>query len=692
VVDEAPSKPIETELLGLPSDLRLLRLYVEPGNHVGVERANANVVEGEDTGRRVSVNECGLPGSGTYEVAFPKNVGFTPWDRPLGDEFWSIGVTEDVEVQVTVLDPGMPVTEYDDGDTSIVASSYTVPLTVQMELGASVSLHAGGRVTAFSNLQDEVPLASFDSARSLSSLLARTTGRDRQGSRTNLALTVEGTVDSPPQVFRHDRVNTEGLKVLTNGAFSEPALFLLIGPSASGKTTLAEHMARQLHDMGRRSQRFTEFPILLEMARSGDERFHLHEDREGFELLDPSAYQDALRVLVDEMRKEFAKSVVPPDLIVELAPDGFWAETLTIPPELLDAAHVLHVETNFDDCIDRLTARSALPGADNHGFDANVWRQLFAHDNSGFTIQLAQARAKNEPMVAVFYNGTGSHLVAAARQFAEYGVATSTTAAFRRLLGPSGDRLIVPGEARTASVPHGQSLHGLVTRRKTELIAAVADTRLLKRQDVKVYGEAAIDYQTVDPQNINFSTFYLQKSQLMGLCRVYTELYELGIDPFDMSGYISYECNGQQFNLVPIVVERTQETVVGDGGITTTAESLTAADGAHTLYLARLIGEPIGVVVVSGVNIPFYAIPNIGDLAIPGDTVPANKKLYRVPASEASAFYRDFGPFRTTGLRTVGEGHASDFDTGFESALEGLRVARLDHLHAFPTGLGRALA
>ena len=138
-------------------------------------------------------------------------------------------------------------------------------------------------------------------------------------------------------------------------------------------------------------------------------------------------------------------------------------------------------------------------------------------------------------------------------------------------------------------------------------------------------------------------------------------------------------------------MERTRETVVGHAGKTTTAESLTAADGAHTLYLARRLERSVGMLVVSNVETPFYAVPNVGDLAVPGDMVPEDKKLYSVSPATASEYYRDFGPFRSTGLRTVGEMALSDFDTQFETELTHLAEAQFRFLGVDPTPLARAL-
>ena len=523
IASELLRSDIAFETEPLPPGLTRLFVDLGPGNRLSVARRTfpTSTFSSENVALRTTVTNVA---ENEAKLQFVNNGAGER--ASLGHEACFVDVGPETQVTVRVVSPA--------GHRDILTmSAQDMPVDVEMEVGSSVSLNSGGRVTVVEQLGDRQSLGVFTSTASGSPLMVETTDDGK--------LQAWGTVDVPPVLSDHTRFSVGQLKILTSGTKRDPAVFLLIGPSAAGKTTVRSHMQRRLGELGHTVKTYTEFPLLLEMAQQGDSRFRLHADNNGFEMLDASAYQDALRKIVEQMKHDYQASIATPDFIIELAPDGFWSETLTIPTAILDAAHVMHIEVDADTCIERLGLRAQESGADNHHFDPNVWRALFAHDNSAFILQLATAREATGPIVSVFHNHPGADLIRAARQFAEYGSAISTAAGFQRLLGPSDLPMTMPGveQSRAPGPTKSVRFTNVRSERLPVLFDKVRKTRLLKRPDVRVYEHADIKYDVLDPANVNFSTKYLMKSQLITLCRAYRSLYERGIDPFNLRGQIS---------------------------------------------------------------------------------------------------------------------------------------------------------
>lgn len=425
----------------LPSGIKRLAVEVGPATRVHVSEAvmPVNTYSAPD---EVVVR---VSGSGSDTCAISVGTTSAPQLHPATNKnVCLIDAEAGVEVGATVHSlPRLPDSVNSRENLAFVSDHFRADVT--MELGASVHLARGGRVTVVRKIGEQDPIGFFDSGASEGPLRVETFS-DGQ-------VLVNGVVQEPPVLGDHNRFSISRLTIRNSAPVQQPAVFILVGPSAAGKTTMSGYMIRRLEEMGRNARRYTEFPILLEMAQQGDPRFDLHVDGNGFELKDPSAYQDALERLFDNVRKDQSPGSVPCDVIIELAPDGRWDDSLTVPPSLMQMANVLHVSTDPEDCLNQLRSRAKLSGIDNHAFDDGVWRTLFEHDNSGFITQVAQSRQLGDPLVGVFYNHPGSDLIRAARQFVEYGVATTILASYQSGAAASRRPLSLPmaGQVCTSS-------------------------------------------------------------------------------------------------------------------------------------------------------------------------------------------------------------------------------------------------
>ncbi|HCI79822.1 MAG TPA: hypothetical protein DHW02_09035 [Ktedonobacter sp.] len=147
-------------------------------------------------------------------------------------------------------------------------------------------------------------------------------------------------------------------------------LFLL-GRPGCGKSRTARHLTEFVKSFSWTTQRFKDYDILAEMAKT-DTRFRLLDN--GFDILKGSAFDDALHILDDNVRKycqniETNQPNTNQLIIIELARSNYDDAFKHFTSNMLDDASFLLIDVEFGKCKDRIKKRIASPEPntnDNH--------------------------------------------------------------------------------------------------------------------------------------------------------------------------------------------------------------------------------------------------------------------------------------------------------------------------------------
>ena len=175
------------------------------------------------------------------------------------------------------------------------------------------------------------------------------------------------------------------------------------------------------------------------------------------------------------------------------------------------------------------------------------------------------------------------------------------------------------------------------------------------------YKNAKIELRTVDPNELNPSTFYLLKGNVDFQREMRASLLaKEGVDSLKLDGGLEILNGNENWRLIPPIVELTEEKVFfanDRGDVTYPAFTIvkipTIVDGANRCALARGIGSTINVLYISGVSYdhPFYALPNEWEKVQIHEEVPLMglKKYYR--RKDSYVLYRDFSVLGCGGPR-----------------------------------------
>jgi len=162
--------------------------------------------------------------------------------------------------------------------------------------------------------------------------------------------------------------------------------------------------------------------------------------------------------------------------------------------------------------------------------------------------------------------------------------------------------------------------------------------------DAKPYADATIELARIRVKDVHPCQFYALYQTLDRIKDIYHAFNKLGIDIFDLEGYLTYRTRNESVlhTLLPVIIEDEYKDNTG------TVVSL-LVDGLNRMCLARRIHRrKILAVRIKHVNrvYPLPAFPNehgwsdVRQMEVLPD--PQDKRRWRFPIGEAYNYYRDF--------------------------------------------------
>jgi len=190
-------------------------------------------------------------------------------------------------------------------------------------------------------------------------------------------------------------------------------VLFILGRPGSGKSTAARHIVDQvrLHYNDWSTVRINDYDILYEMSRV-DKRFSstAYDGYDGFDVLDHSAFDDALCRLKNRIAKEIKSNAKRKLIIIEFARDDYSKTLKRFFPELLRNAYFLFIDTSIPICKQRIHERVSKPLAERIAEDDRfvspfIFETYYRRDNqryfSSVAIQLEKESHVSESHVGV---------------------------------------------------------------------------------------------------------------------------------------------------------------------------------------------------------------------------------------------------------------------------------------------------
>jgi adenylate kinase family enzyme len=164
------------------------------------------------------------------------------------------------------------------------------------------------------------------------------------------------------------------------------AIVFVFGSPGSGKTTAARYIERimQASGNGWSSIRFNDYKILDDWfhADSGYKRFRARE-HDGFDILDPDIYDEALRVLKYEVQK-YKPSTENGFVIIEFARCDYRNALEEFGRVFLQNAFFLFIDSDLESCVQRVHERVRHPDTLDDHFTSEFVFECYRQGQSNY--------------------------------------------------------------------------------------------------------------------------------------------------------------------------------------------------------------------------------------------------------------------------------------------------------------------
>lgn len=157
-----------------------------------------------------------------------------------------------------------------------------------------------------------------------------------------------------------------------------PIKLFLLGRPGCGKSSATRHIIKHLQNKRRSIKRFKDFDILKEM--SSEEQYKQDFKAtlyDGFDVVNEYVFDEALKELETRLHRYISKAGVNKIIIVEFARNDYVKAFQYFSSFVLNDAHVLLIDTDLDECIERVKRRMDDPKSDDDHYVSEEAIQKF---------------------------------------------------------------------------------------------------------------------------------------------------------------------------------------------------------------------------------------------------------------------------------------------------------------------------
>lgn len=160
-------------------------------------------------------------------------------------------------------------------------------------------------------------------------------------------------------------------------------LFVL-GLPGSGKSTIARYIRSYARDKGWETNRFNDYAILQDMFLADNEcKQFKPADLGGFDILDLTAFDTALKVLEQEVNQYFISAKSDEIILIEFARNDYEKAFYLFSQLSLEDAYFLYLDAKIDICRQRILNRIANPSCGDDYYVSEYIFDAYYHGDNG---------------------------------------------------------------------------------------------------------------------------------------------------------------------------------------------------------------------------------------------------------------------------------------------------------------------
>jgi hypothetical protein len=202
----------------------------------------------------------------------------------------------------------------------------------------------------------------------------------------------------------------------------------VMGRPGCGKTTAVRHILELVKQRGYEARRSKDYDLLYRWFLEDQERTDYHRFRkieyEGFDVLDISVFDEALKELEKEARQEIEAAEKPGIIVIEFARNNYRTALCNFTPEFLKDSYFFFVDADLNSCMQRIHQRLAdFPKPDCHFVSDWIMETYYkdGRDNWGYiSDELWRQYELPREAVKLYYNmDTVSQLLECTKDFVD---------------------------------------------------------------------------------------------------------------------------------------------------------------------------------------------------------------------------------------------------------------------------------
>ncbi len=182
--------------------------------------------------------------------------------------------------------------------------------------------------------------------------------------------------------------------------------FFILGLPGSGKSTVARYISMCAGERQRSTTHISDYDILYEMFREDIKGQFKPADFGGFDVLDLTVFDTALKKLEQEVNRLISSAKSDEVVLIEFARNDYYRAFHQFSDQFLQDAYFLYLDAQIDACKRRIRERVANPSTQDDFFVSDyIFTAYYNEDNGQYIPQILERDYKiDRQRVAVIDN------------------------------------------------------------------------------------------------------------------------------------------------------------------------------------------------------------------------------------------------------------------------------------------------